>query len=216
MKIYSYVVTDDTGFAPNPFWGYCTVATCKPRIRRKAEEGDWIIGTGSVRNVGNNKLIFAMKVTKIMSLEKYGSDKRFAKKIPGRGSKRKVGDNIYYRDKNGEMRQRFPSMHSYPNSEKLKAKHHDLSGINVLISESGNFCYFGRNAPKIPNHLLILVKKGPGHKWRFPQRLVDQFLEWIQEKKPGIKGEPCDYPARLQSCIEIRDAHPCSLAQDGA
>lgn len=215
MKIYSYVVTDDTGFAPNPFWGYCTLATCKPKIRRKAEEGDWIIGTGSVRNVGNNKLIFAMKVTEWMRLEDYANDKRFAKKIPGRGSKRKVGDNIYYRGKTGEMKQRFPSMHSYQNSERLETKRKDLSGENVLISKLGNFHYFGRNAPKIPDHLLILVKKGTGHKCNFPQQVVDQFLQWIQKKKPGITGEPCDYPTRLQSCIERRDVHPCSLAQDG-
>ena len=206
MKIYSYVVRCDTGFAPNPFWGYCTLATCKPGIRRKAEKGDWVIGTGSVRNVGNNRLVFAMKVTERMRLEDYANDKRFAEKIPGRGSKRKVGDNIYYRDKNGEMRQRFPSMHSYQNSENPETKRKDLAGKNVLISESGNFHYFGRKAPKIPDHLLILVKKGPGYKWNFPQRVVDQFLQWIRGKNPGIKGEPYDYPAELQSCIRMKDA----------
>jgi Nucleotide modification associated domain 2 len=30
MKVYSYVVRCDTGFAPNPFWGYCTLAACTP------------------------------------------------------------------------------------------------------------------------------------------------------------------------------------------
>ena len=34
MVIYEYVMTDDTGFAPNPFYGICTLACCKPVIRR--------------------------------------------------------------------------------------------------------------------------------------------------------------------------------------
>lgn len=47
MRLFSYVVRFDSGFAPNPFYGYCTLATCKPPIRRTALVGDWIIGTGS-------------------------------------------------------------------------------------------------------------------------------------------------------------------------
>jgi len=212
MKIYSYVVAYDSGFAPNPFWGYCTLATCKPNIRLKAKKGDWIIGTGSVRNVGNHKMIYGMKVTEIMSLKEYGRHKRFANKISSKGTKHEIGDNIYYRDRNGDMRQRFPSMHSYPNAENPETKDHDLKGENVLISESGNFYYFGRKAPKIPEHLLCLVKKGPGHKCNFSQDVIDRFLQWIQEKKPGIRGTPCDYPAQLKGCtrpIETCKSRSC-------
>lgn len=50
MRLYVYVVTHDTGFAPNPFHGYCTLATCKPHIRGRAEAGDWVIGLGSTQN----------------------------------------------------------------------------------------------------------------------------------------------------------------------
>ena len=35
----------DYGFAPNPYFGYCTLATCKPVIRRCAGVGDWIAWT---------------------------------------------------------------------------------------------------------------------------------------------------------------------------
>jgi hypothetical protein len=44
MKLYCYIVTHDTGFSPNPFHGYCTLACCKPTIRRTAKEGDWVVG----------------------------------------------------------------------------------------------------------------------------------------------------------------------------
>ena len=34
MIVYEYVMKCDTGFAPNPFYGTCTLACCKPRIRK--------------------------------------------------------------------------------------------------------------------------------------------------------------------------------------
>jgi hypothetical protein len=192
MKIYSYVITSDDGFAPNPFHGYCTLATCKPIIRRKAKRNDWVIGTGSVKNVGNDCMIYAMKVTEKLSLEDYAEDERFATKIPGDGAKRRVGDNIYFRDRNGITRQRFPSGHSI-DRENPETKEHDLNGKNVLISRSESFYYFGENAPKIPKNLQYLIKKGPGHKCRFNDDIIKEFIEWIKKEEPGIHGKPCDY-----------------------
>jgi len=37
MKLSGYIVRVDTGFAPNPFGRHCTLACCKPTIRRVAE-----------------------------------------------------------------------------------------------------------------------------------------------------------------------------------
>lgn len=34
MKIYTYIMTDDYSFAPNPYFGLCTLACCKPKIRK--------------------------------------------------------------------------------------------------------------------------------------------------------------------------------------
>jgi len=193
MKIYSYVVRYDEGAAPNPFWGYCTLAICKPVIRRVAEVGDWVIGTGSKENVGKNKLIYAMKITRKMRLEDYGNDKQFEKKIPvGKGGIKSLGDNIYYRDKQGFLRQRFPSVHS-EDCENEKTKNHDLSGEYVLISESGNFYYFGRKGLEIPESLLCIVKNGSGHKCNFPKGAIDNFLQWIQKNKTGINAYPFGY-----------------------
>jgi hypothetical protein len=47
MRLFSYVVARDYGFAPNPFHRHCTLATCKPGIRARAAVGDWVIGTGA-------------------------------------------------------------------------------------------------------------------------------------------------------------------------
>ena len=71
MKLYSYVVRYDFGFAPNPFHGFCTLATCKPGIRRTASVGDWVIGTGSADYDLVGRLVYAMKVAEVLDFNAY-------------------------------------------------------------------------------------------------------------------------------------------------
>ena len=99
-RIYSYVVRYDRGFAPNPFYGYCTLARCKPDIRRSAEVGDWVVGSASndrsIRRGGH--LVYAMRVTETTTFDGYAKDARFEAKTPFRLGSRKqnCGDNIYF------------------------------------------------------------------------------------------------------------------------
>jgi len=97
MKLYSYVMVSDTGFAPNPFDGFCTLACCKPNIRRTASVDDWIVGTGSNGTVGNDKLIYAMKVTEKTDFDIYYHDKRFHNRL----------DNIYFKNKDNWIQKRI-------------------------------------------------------------------------------------------------------------
>ena len=118
MKIYSYIVKRDYGFAPNPFYGYCTLATCKPVIRKHAEIGDIIVGIGSggKNSVYKNRMIFAMKISEVLTYDQYWNDIRFQKKKPiMSGSKKQMyGDNIYHTSfATGEIVQEY-SHHSYP------------------------------------------------------------------------------------------------------
>ena len=99
-RVHSYVVRYDSGFAPNPFYEYCTLATCKPNIRKGADIGDWVVGSGSndrsVRRGGY--LVYAMQVTETMTFDEFGADPRFESKKPYRNGSRKqsCGDNIYF------------------------------------------------------------------------------------------------------------------------
>lgn len=127
MKLYSYAVRNDSGFAPNPFWGYCTLACCKPKIRQSAEVGDWVVGTGSVKTVGNKRIVYAMKITEKLSFEQYSKEKRFKQKFPSNGLVQERGDNIYYKNKHGV----FVLRQSYHSDE---SKEKDLSVNSVLIS----------------------------------------------------------------------------------
>ena len=151
MRLFSYIVRMDFGFAPNPFEGYCTLATCKSKIRSNAGIDDWVVGTGSVENVGTNKLIFAMKVVEKLLFDQYWNDERFeCKKSNMNGSlKVRCGDNIY-RLENGLWIQSDSRHSNKDGSENRKNKEKDLKSLFVLISDK--FIYLGKNAIDIPNN----------------------------------------------------------------
>ncbi|MDT0498150.1 hypothetical protein RM530_12350 [Algiphilus sp. W345] len=109
MKLFSYVVTHDTGFSPNPFWGCCTLANCKPAIRRAAQVGDWIVGLSP--KASGNRVVFGMKVDEIIDYASYFRDQRFSDKIPDytRGEVVwKAGDNIYKPLQDGDFEAMIP------------------------------------------------------------------------------------------------------------
>ena len=112
--MFSYVVARDYGFAPNPFFGVCTLATCKPRVRKTAAIGDWVIGTGSAKRGRQGYLVYAMRVAEALTFNEYWADPRFQQKKPNlRGSlKQAFGDNIYFRDESEQWNQ-LDSHHSY-------------------------------------------------------------------------------------------------------
>lgn len=194
MRLYSYVVARDYGFAPNPFGGYCTLATCKPAIRRGAQLGDIVIGV--TPRARGNRLAFAMEVDEALTFDQYWNDARFAMKKPRlRGSlKQAFGDNIYSRKGDGSWMQ-ADSHHSFaggvPNEANIER---DTSANRVLISE--NFRYFGTSAIEVPagvrrDGALDMCDPGRGHRVNFPDALVARFVAWLSEEtQPGVWGDP--------------------------
>ena len=80
MRIFAYILKVDSGFSPNPFHGWCTLACCKPAIRRKARPGDWIVGITPKKL--DNQLAYAMRVDESLTFTEYWSDRRFRGKRP--------------------------------------------------------------------------------------------------------------------------------------
>lgn len=180
MKIHSYVVEHDVGFAPNPFWGFITLANCKPKIRKYSKVGDVIIGTGSKNYRKQNFLVYWMRVKKIITFDEYWSDPKYDIKKPDLyGSVfQQYGDNIYFTDSEGFIRQK-DSFHSLPNGIVSKGNlKRDVSSTNrVLISDE--FSYFGKSAPEIPSEFSDFVIKGQGHKNRFERSAANDFYRWL-------------------------------------
>ena len=149
--LYTYTISRDFGFAPNPFHGVCTLATCKPRIRKNAKVGDWVIGiAGSELKTIKRKCIFIMKVTEVLTFQEYWENSRYILKKPCRnGSQVKLlGDNIYHRDVDGNWIQE-DSHHSNVDGSlnQINVDRDTGSTENVLISDY--FFYFGEKAVPI-------------------------------------------------------------------
>ena len=198
MKLFSYVVARDYGFAPNPFFGICTLATCKPPIRRDASVGDWVIGTGSKTKKRQRHLVYAMRVTEVMTFNEYWEDERFQRKKPNlKGSlKQAFGDNIYFQDEEGNWQQ-MNSHHSYeggkPNPYNIE---NDTQADRVLLSTE--YAYWGSSGPVIPQRFCNLdgfnVCAHRGYKCRFPDHSVNNFINWLCSlDKHGYLGTPLDW-----------------------
>ncbi len=194
-KLFSYVVARDYGFAPNPFHGFCTLATCKPKIRNAAGPGDWIVGTGSKRNGLDGHIIYAMRVSEVMPFNDYWLDPRFHIKRPNLHASRSraYGDNIYHQDDSGAWQQ-ADSHHSCedgsPNASNVR---HDTRVNRVLIAKE--FIYWGSAAPELPLFAGIDIrKKGPGHKCNFPVAVIQAFADWLHTREQrGYCGDPIEW-----------------------
>jgi hypothetical protein len=207
MKLYSYVVMHDTGFAPNPFFGYCTLACCKPEIRRTAALGDWVVGL--TPKAEGNCIVYYMLVSDVMeSFADYWKDRRFRVKRPINtdGIRGKCGDNIYEPLAAGGYRQ-IPSVHSNGDIEDEQNKQHDLGGVRVLISET--FAYFGSKAIPLPPELNRLIV-GRGHRCNFPNEFVAEFIHFAGKTGFGIFGAPGRWPDDDDSWMQSRRCKPKS------
>jgi len=201
LRLFSYVVRYDSGFAPNPFFGYCTLATCKPDIRRNAELNDWVVGTGSAdRSVQRGgHLVYTMRVTDILTFAEYWADARFQRKKPDlrRSKERACGDNIYYRDKNNAWQQ-LDSFHS--NKDGSISRPHvqiDTDVDRVLISD--DFIYFGGYGPQIPGGFRDyegqdICKIGRGRKTASNVNMIADFIKWARAfGDQGYAARPYDW-----------------------
>jgi len=188
MRIFSYVVARDFGFAPNPFFQLCTLATCKPRIREAARRGDFVVGTCPSPRVHN--LVFFMEVQEIVTYDQYWNAPEFQAKKPNLyGSKKAAfGDNIYHRDPESHWIQEDSHHTNDDGSQCQENIDTDTSCENVLISR--NFCYWGGNGPELPPQLYPLVKKGPGHKSNFSEEFKQEIIGWLAAAERGFVSHP--------------------------
>ncbi|MEX0776296.1 MAG: hypothetical protein WD042_11375 [Phycisphaeraceae bacterium] len=196
MRLFSYIVAHDTGFAPNPFWGCCTLANCKPGIRRTATEGDWIVGLS--RKSAGNRIIYAMKIDETIDFATYYRDERFVAKRPDFTTSAvvcKCGDNIYEPHPDGSFRQ-LRSTHSNGKHENPETKAHDLGGRYVLVGDK--FYYFGVDGPDLPPGLEAL-RVARGHKCRFTPDIIQAFNVFISQFDQGVMGHPTTWPTHDHS-----------------
>ncbi len=194
--LYSYIVARDYGFAPNPFYGFCTLATCKPDIRRGAKVGDWVTGTGSKVKGRAGHIVYAMRVTEAMSFNDYWDDPRFLRKRPAlRGSwKQAYGDNIYHWDKFAIEWRQLDSHHTREYGiQDFDNIQTDTKADRVLISN--DFIYWGGSGPKIPSFRgESICHSTQKYRCKFSEEIVQAFIDWIRDfNNNGYCGIPLEW-----------------------
>lgn len=163
-RLFSYVVVHDTGYAPNPYGGLCTLVHCKRKGRsgrrnivELAEEGDWIVGTGgqSKRSSGNGTIVYIMRVDEKTPFRDYLRHPRFR----GRSDQVDRGDGNQYA---------------------LISKTFFYFGRNAI------------SVDEIPKASLghRIEKKGPGFRTDFPESFIRRLTAWVQRTYAvGMHGD---------------------------
>jgi hypothetical protein len=195
VTVYSYVVEHDLGFAPNPFHAVCTLACCKPQIRKTAQPGDYILGTGAARAKLQGQLIYWMRVDEVLTFDQYWSDPRFRRKRPVMNGSTylRYGDNIYHRDGGDGFRQE-DSFHSREDGSTSVGDLKRDTGTTDRILLARDFAYWGRSAIQLPKELCCFVKKGPGHLRKFTEKQVARLYVWLEQRpERGYIDEPADW-----------------------
>ncbi|MDA7984040.1 MAG: hypothetical protein MPJ52_00545 [Alphaproteobacteria bacterium] len=194
-RIFIYIVARDYGFAPNPFYGFCTLATCKPFIRGCAKTEDWVVGIGSKKCDRVNHIVFAMRVTDTMTFDEYWNDPRFLSKRPHLvGSmKQAFGDNIYHHSPESPDWIQENSHHSLRDgSVNWENVRNDTQKNRVLVSE--DFAYWGGSGPFIPEIFHEHLPRRQGHRSRFCEQFITDFIKWIRSREEsGYLGEPLEW-----------------------
>src|SRR4030042_6302001 len=191
MRLWSYVIVRDRGLAPNPFWGYCTLALCTPNHQGiNADIGDWILGHRD--SLTGNKLILLMKVDEKKTFDEYYRDPKYEKKKPVINGtwRQRVGDNMYYLNNKGQYCQ-----HKTEHHNTLEARKKDLkyAYYKKMVFISKQFFYFGGEMILIPKKYKNLIRKKQGCSSKHDEGIVKCFLDWIcKNYEIGRTGDPRD------------------------
>ena len=197
MDFFSYVVVRDFGFAPNPFHGVCTLATCKPGIRNTAGIGDVIIGVSNSalsKKMGYRGIVYTMIVDEKISYDQYWMDPRYKCKKPilNGSIKQFYGDNIYHKE-NGIFVQE--NSHHSNEDGSINFKNYDRDTKSECVLCSQHFWYWGKNPINPPKEFVDLLCKGRGYRRFIGEKnfdLLSNYLVWINSLR---EGGIIDFPA---------------------
>jgi len=110
--------------------------------------------------------------------------------------KQAFGDNIYFKDEQGQWQQKNSHHSIKDGSPNLHNIRHDTQTDRILIGS--DYSYWGGSGPKIPGRFRNYNGKDicaiRNHKNKFSDQMVREFIDWY--RKIGIKGfqyKPSDW-----------------------
>lgn len=217
MNCFRYKIEHDYGFAPNPFHGTLSLATCKGPIRqnKNLQVGDWIVGFGSKSMDNDGYLIYAMKVERIITFDEYWESEEFQCKKPVINGTlvQMYGDNVYHTDKSAKTVRNFIQERcAHSNKDwTVNLGHYaqDTRTDRVLLSKT--FYYFGDHCISLPKqHSCIgLSKRDKRGNMVYRDLLgedakIQAFADWLTANyETGIHGDPCNWKEFKRDKYEV-------------
>lgn len=198
-RVFLYVVEYDYGFAPNPFHGVCTLATCKPSIRKTAKAGDYVAGIGPAPR--NNYLVYGMVVDEAVTFDEYWHDARFQAKKPVMNASRMMayGDNIYHRPKPDEGYVQSHSHHSHANGATNPSNVKRDTGRTDLVLIGKRFSYFANKGPALPTLEKDLPQPLRDMMYNFSESDRQTLIAYLnQVLGRGYASEPTDWEQKAR------------------
>jgi hypothetical protein len=205
-----YVQPWDFGMAPNVDGGVCTLATCKPAIRRNTKLGrEWVLAVGAVKTVMHvaggkktfenwkDRLVYAMIPDERLTYDEYFNDPRFAAKIPH--SRQEPGDNIYHLDRTGKHYEAVDCVNDIHRSDSQLRFDPDFSAADMqapVAMVAHDFWYWGENAPHLadtglkPKTIETLMHAKRGHLVVRDPEIIRDVVDWLRAQEPGVHGQP--------------------------
>ncbi len=197
---FLYAVSYDLGFAPNPFGGLCSLACCKPNVRARAKEGDWVVGLTGTKIKPELRCVFAMTVTRIISFDDYWTGEEFntRRAIRNGTPKKQVGDNIYHRDDAEVGWTQEDSVHSRVDGTQCPLNTaHDTRVNRILLSDQ--FVYFGDAAPAMPASVrkALAYHRNPRDYRRYDGAAMEPLIKWLGPQltanRNAVLSDPIDF-----------------------
>jgi hypothetical protein len=232
MKVCAYVMTVDSGLAPNPFHGVCTLSVCTPNhVNANLKYGDYIIGIAGIglsKKLKNPsqpwRLLYVMKIDERKELGDYYDTQSYKQKIPKlKGSKIEMCGDNFYKKINGKLVHTGETNDHSSEIPGTGIEKQDCDGNRVFIGRT--FYYFGSAAPQIPPasnwgrklisqleirsvNITYILGGSSKHVWSMED--FEEFLKFLNENKLDYLPDPIDFDRWMSEPENLSISSGCS------
>lgn len=213
--LFSYVVATDSGFAPNPFFGVCTLACCKPAIRRaiggrllrqsgradiaelrKADpcyiraQNIWVVGlAGSeLRDRPRRSVVYVMQVTDVLDFESYYREfpqKRPVRRLPATSADPAWHGDAIYTGNDPATARQLAPSAHSKGDDEDEGNKWHDLGGRYVLV-SDHFVYFGPDAPYLP--IEGKLHRGRGHRSNHSPEAIAELEELLNREWAELLG----------------------------
>ncbi len=213
--LYSYVAATDSGFAPNPFFGVCTLACCKPAIRRaigerlmrqsgrsdlaelrRVEPGYiraqniWVVGLAGagLRDRPRRSIVYLMQITDVLDFASYYEE--YPRKRPSRSPSLTSADPVWHGDAIYDGNDPATATQLTPCAHSKGDDEDEGNKYHDLggryVLVSDHFIYFGADAPCLP--IEEKLHHGRGHRSNHSPEAIAELEELLNGEWAELLG----------------------------